>query len=164
GNSLILEADGKSIPLQHAGEDSFVSTIPGEFASAAFNFGRKVELKQADTENAKPKPPVIEVSYRDEWFVSATYTGARTFITPPEWSKFIGCYYSDSPWAGGIRIYALKGKLVADGLPLAPMGGALFRAGEEAWSPETMEFLRVVAGKARILRFAGADFTRMEVD
>ncbi|MDE3200334.1 MAG: beta-lactamase family protein, partial [Acidobacteriota bacterium] len=90
GNSLILEADGKSIPLQNAGGDSFVSTIPGELASAAFNFGRKVEPKQADAENAKPKPPVIEVSYRDEWFVSASYTGARTFITPPEWSKFIG--------------------------------------------------------------------------
>ncbi|HWA94072.1 MAG TPA: serine hydrolase domain-containing protein [Terracidiphilus sp.] len=164
GEGLILVVEGKSIPLQRTGSDSFVSTIPGEFTEAGFSFGRKEEPKSGSEDDSKPKPPVVEVSYRDEWYVNAAYTGPRTFAVPHEWSQFVGCYYSDSPWAGGIHIYALKGKLLADGLPLTPVGGALFRAGEETWSPETMEFLQVVAGKARILRFAGADFTRMEVD
>ncbi len=166
-NGLVLVANGKSIPLQRAGGDSFISTVSGEFAEAGFNFGRKKE-PQSDSDqspdDAKPKPPVVEVSYRDAWYVNAAYSGPRSFTTPHEWAQFIGYYYSDSPWAGGIHIYALKGKLVADGLALTPLGGALFRAGEESWSPETVEFLQRVAGKARILRFAGADFTRMEVD
>jgi hypothetical protein len=35
--------------------------------------------------------------------------------------------------------------------------------GEDAWSPDTAEFLTIVDGKARLLRVIGEDFWRIEV-
>ena len=162
-NGLALVAGGKSIPLQQSGGDRFISTVAGEFSGFSFNFGRKEDASKSEDES-RPKPPVVEVSYGSEWYLNAAYTGPRAFTAPPEWEQFTGSYYCSDPWTGLLRIYTLKGKLCADGLELAPLGAALFRAGEESWSPETLEFLQVVAGKARIVRFGGADYTRIEID
>ena len=51
-----------------------------------------------------------------------------------------------------------------DGQILYRIGGSLFRLGDEEWMPDTAEFLRIFEGKARILRIAGMDFWRLEVD
>lgn len=164
--TLALLVNGKTIPLQHTGGDSFISTVPGSMSDDIINFGREQEKPAGETTSDanKPKAPVIEVSYRDEWFPNAAYSGPRTFQTPPEWSAYSGRYQCDSPWGGDMRVYVLKDKLVAGSSKLAPLGGALFRAGDEDWSPETAEFLQMFEGKARILRFAGTDFVRVEVD
>jgi D-alanyl-D-alanine carboxypeptidase len=162
GKRLSLIANGKSIPLQRAGADGFLSTDESVFTAATFDFSRKDAAPGSD--DKAPKPPVVEVFYGEKWFVSATYAGPRSFSTPPEWAAYVGRYRSDSAWAGDTRVYLRKGQLTLDGGPLSPLGGALFRAGEEPWSPLTAEFLQVFAGKARLLRIAGADFARIEVD
>ena len=165
GKVVALVADGKTIPLQNAGGDSFVSAVEGVFSEDSFEFARK----QGDAPNPadgdkKPKAPVVEVSYRDRWFVNDAYTGPRSFNTPVQWSAYVGHYRSDSPWGGDIRVYVLKDRLTLSGNRLEPLGGALFRVGDELWVPETAEFLHVFEGKARMLRMAGMDFARMDVD
>ena len=55
-------------------------------------------------------------------------------------------------------------RLFASGSPLTPIGNGLFRAGEEPWSPDTAQFHHIVEGKARLLKFSGIDFWRIEVD
>jgi CubicO group peptidase (beta-lactamase class C family) len=164
GKGLFLIAGGKTIPLQRSGGDSFLSTVPGSFSGATFNFGRRLPRDHSSGGDSASKDPVVEVSCGRQWFINSNYDGPRAFSTPPAWSAYVGRYRSDSPWGGDLLVYILKGQLVADGLALNPLGGALFRGGDEAWSPETVEFLQVFAGKARILRFAGADFSRVEVD
>lgn len=166
GKMLVLTLDGKTIPLQHTGGDTFISTVPGSMSADSFNFGRKEESGTGKTSSGakKPKPPVVEVSYRDEWYTCAAYSGPGSFHSPADWSAYIGRYQCDSPWGGDMHVYVLKDKLVAEGSNLAPLGGALFRAGDEEWSPETAEFLHIFEGRARLLRFAGADFVRVEVD
>ena len=166
GKTLQLMLDGKAIPLQNTAEDMFISTVPGSMSGDSFNFGRKEESQsdKAASADAKPKSPVVDVSYRDQWFTNAAYSGVRTFHVPAEWSAYIGRYQCDSPWGGEMRVYVLKDRLVAGGANLAALGGSLFRAGDDDWSPETAEFLHMFEGKARLLRFAGADYVRVEVD
>jgi hypothetical protein len=53
---------------------------------------------------------------------------------------------------------------MAEGAPLTPLGGALFRIGDEAWSPLTAEFLHIFEGQSRLLRLAGMEYWRVEVD
>ncbi len=164
--TLALIIDGKNIPLQHVSDDSFLSTIAGSMSEDTIVFGRKEDktAKESGSSEKKIKPPLVEVSYRDEWFTNAAYSGPRSFQIPAEWSAYVGRYHSDSPWGGDVRVYILKDNLVAGGTRLMPVGGALFRVGDEDWSPETAEFLRLFEGKSRLLRFAGADFVRIEVD
>ena len=167
GKVVALVADGKTIPLQHAGGDSFLSTVEGVFSDDSFEFARKQgDLPNTDAAGGdkKPKSLVVEASYRDRWFVNAAYAGPRSFNTPAQWLAYVGRYRSDSPWGGDFRVYVLKDRLTLSGNRLESLGGALFRVGDELWAPETAEFLHIFEGKARILRFAGMDFSRIEVD
>jgi CubicO group peptidase (beta-lactamase class C family) len=166
GKGLALMAEGKKIPLQHAGGDAFVSTLEGEHASFPFLFGRPEATGDAKGEDASSaaKGPVVEVSYGGAWFTNSGYKGPKSFAAPEEYAAYRGHYASGSAWGGELRVYTLKGKLYAEGELLAPLGGALFRAGDEEWSPEIAEFLHVYEGKARLLRLAGDDFWRVDVD
>lgn len=161
GKRLMLMAEGKPIPLQHAGGDVFVSTEAGVFARYPFTFERK---KGEAAGKDKTPQPVIEVSYGPDWYAGAKYDGAKTFPAPEEYARYAGHYRCDSAWGGSTRVYLSKGRLTADGTPLTPIGGAMFRVGEEDWSPLTAEFLHVFEGKARLLRLAGTDFFRVEVE
>jgi CubicO group peptidase (beta-lactamase class C family) len=166
GKILALTMSGRHIPLQHVSGDSFISTVAGSMSDDTIVFGRKEDttIDQPGSEDKKTKPTVVEVSYRNEWFTNAGYSGPPSFLAPAEWSAYTGRYHSDSPWGGDIRVYVLKDKLVAGGTHLEPLGAALFRVGDEDWSPETAEFLSLFEGKARMLRFAGADFMRVDVE
>lgn len=163
GKMLSLIAEGKNVPLQHVSGDIFLSSVEGVFSNDTLVFSRKADQK-ADGGDTEKKAPVTEVSYRDQWFTNAAYAGPRDFKPPAHWSAYVGRYRSDSPWGGDVRAYILKDRLLVSGAALEPLGDALFRVGEEPWSPETVEFLHVFEGKARMLRMAGADFARVEVD
>lgn len=163
GKILSLIANGKTVTLQHVGGDVFLSTVEGVFSNDTFVFSRTGDQK-TDSGIAEKKAPVVEVSHHDQWFTNAAYVGPRAFKSPGQWSAYVGRYRSDSPWGGDARIYILKDHLMLSGTALEPLGDALFRAGDETWSPETVEFLHVFEGKARMLRLAGADFARVEVD
>ena len=177
GYELVFSATGKrisliqatqSIPLQHAGGDRFISTVPESWATHTFMFGRKeAAAEQAAPgapNTAKPQPPVVEVTYGSDWFVNAAFAGQRSFPVPADYDAFAGRYRSDSPWAGDAFVYVLKGQLVLEGEPLTRIGAALFRPGGESWMPETAEFLHIFEGKAKLLKFGGMDFWRVEVD
>jgi D-alanyl-D-alanine carboxypeptidase len=176
GKQLFLADEGKRIPLQHRHGDNFISTIEGGFADHTLIFGRaRAESAESGTQpasasgasngdsHAKPGP-VVEVSYGSDWYVNAKYSGARSFAAPKEYGAFAGRYRSESAWGGDALAYVQKGQLMLDGTILHRIGGSLFRLGDEEWIPDTAEFLRVFEGKARILRIAGMDFWRIEID
>jgi len=176
GKQLFLADEGKRIPLQHTHGDSFISTIEGAFANHTFIFGRaRAESAKSGTQPANSsgasngdsheKPgPVAEVFYGSDWYVNAKYSGPRSFTAPKEYGAFTGRYRSESAWGGDALTYVLKGQLMLDGKMLHRIGGSLFRLGDEEWVPDTAEFLHVFEGKARILRIAGMDFWRVEID
>jgi len=174
GRKLVFAAEGKRlsladgermIPLQHAGGDTFLSTSPGAFAMHAFMFGREEKGESAGATGKKESPPpVIEVAYGPDWYLGARYRGPSTFHAAAEYESYAGHYRSDDVWGGDARVYARKGRLIVDGTPLTPIGGAVFRVGEEPWSPVTVEFLHLFEGKARLMRVGGMDHWRVEVD
>jgi D-alanyl-D-alanine carboxypeptidase len=155
GKRLSLVIGERSVPLQRAGDDSFVSTVSGAMAAYTLTFGR--------TEDEKKPGPVVEVSYGPEWFAGEKYTGAKSFQVPEAYALCAGHYRNDSPWGGDGRVYVLKDKLVVEGMPLSPLGRGLFRVGE-AWSPITAEFLIPFERRPRLLRMGGMDYWRIEID
>jgi CubicO group peptidase (beta-lactamase class C family) len=170
GKRLMLKDESRSIPLQHTGGDSFISTVPGRFAEYGIEFGRKENGSSADMGQGTsgsgdaPKGRVTEVSYGPRWFTNAAYTGPHNFEAPKAYAAYVGCYRSDSAWGGHLRVYILKDQLVLEGTPLTRLGNSLFRAGDEPWTPDTAEFLIMAEGKARLLKFTGLDFWRVEVE
>jgi hypothetical protein len=107
---------------------------------------------------------VVEVSFGSDWYVNTKYSGPRSFSVPKEYAALAGRYRSESQWGGDALAYVLKGKLMLDGNELHRIGGQLFRLGDEEWMPDTAEFLCIFEGKPRILRIAGMDFWRVEID
>ncbi|MGA7523452.1 MAG: serine hydrolase domain-containing protein [Acidobacteriaceae bacterium] len=158
---LALVDGSTSVPLQHSGDDEFISTVPGTLAEYSFAFQRRPAHPKAAP--ADPPQPVIEVAYGPDWYMTPAYEGPRTFTVPPHFATFIGRYQSESPWAGDSHIYVLKGKLMIDGEPLTPLGDRLFRMGDDDWLPETVEFQHIFQGKARVMRIAGLDLWRVDV-
>jgi D-alanyl-D-alanine carboxypeptidase len=170
GNELQVRHASGMIPLQRDGEDSFISTKAGAFADYSFEFGRRQPVAgssgdgQSHEDAAHAKPPVVEVSYGPDWHANQAYDGPREFAMPEGHDSLVGNYRSEDAWGGSVRVYALKGKLKLSGISLERIGGNLFRAGEEAWVPDTVEFLHIFEGKARILRMLGTEFARVDVD
>ena len=175
GKQLFLADEGKRIPLQRSDGDNFISTVEGVFADHTVVFGRAREESAtpgtqpagapgAGNETHEKAAPVVEVSYGSEWYVNAKYSGPRSFTAPQEYGAFVGRYRSESAWGGDALAYVLKGQLMLDGNKLHCIGGSLFRLGDEEWMPDTAEFLSVFEGKARIVRIAGMDFWRVQVD
>jgi D-alanyl-D-alanine carboxypeptidase len=149
-----------AVLLQHNSGDHFISTVPGVFADHTFAFGRKPAPPGS---SSAPPQPVIEVAYGSAWYAGANWDGPRTFAVPAEYALYAGRYQSNDIWAGAALVYVLKGRLMADGAPLTPLGHRLFRIGDESWSPLTVEFLHIMEGKARIMRAYGFDYVRVDV-
>jgi D-alanyl-D-alanine carboxypeptidase len=161
----LVSPDHGNIPLEHVGDDDFVSTIPGQFTRYPFQFGRKPSpAANPEAAPSAAKKPVVEVQYGPELFVTSAYDGSKTFSAPAEFAAFAGHYRSESAWGGDARVFVQKGKLTFGGTPLTRIGDNLFRVGDDAWSPVTAEFHFLVEGKARLLILAGENFNRIEVD
>jgi hypothetical protein len=125
-------------------------------------FGRDQPNSKAT--EAAPAPPsaVVEVAYGPDWYVNSAYNGEREFKTPTEYAALIGRYRSDS--GDEVRVFVRKGRLWAGDNQLTEIGSSLFRLGDEAWSPDTAQFLTIVEGRARLLRVIDEDCWRIEVD
>ena len=174
GRELLFKADGTRLLLVHGGEeillqrgqgDSFVSTVQGEFSDYSLIFGRdhsKTE-KPADHDAAPRRLP--RLWWRSVMARIGTPTqrtrGIASFLSPPQYSAFTGHYRSDG--GDDVRVFVRKGRLWLGDLPLNEIGASLFRVGEDAWSPDTAEFLTVVNGRARLLEAIGDDCWRIEV-
>jgi CubicO group peptidase (beta-lactamase class C family) len=161
GNRLSLVDGAQTIPLQREAGDVFISTLPGAWASFPFRFGRN-ETAKSDGEAAN-KQRVVEVSYGPAWYTGAHYDGPAAFTAPADYAAYTGRYRNGSAWGGDARVFILKDNLMMDGMALKPIGDALFRMGED-WSPLTAEFLHVFEGRPRLLRAAGMDYWRVEVE
>jgi D-alanyl-D-alanine carboxypeptidase len=167
GMKLLLLYAGKEILLQRGQGDSFLSTVQGLFSDYSLTFGRDQAsnkmAKPADNDAAPPPPPalVVEVGYGPDWYTNAAYRGDREWAALPQYSAFAGRYRSES--GDDVRVFVRKGHLWLGDSPLNEIGSSLFRVGEDAWSPDTAEFLTVVDGRARLLRVTGEDCWRIEV-
>ncbi len=163
GQRLSLVDGSTAILLQHATGDQFISTVHGRFADHTFVFKRRAAAGVPSSAQPAPPQPVLEVSYGSDWYAAPAYDGPRTFAVAPEFAVCAGRYQSESPWGGESLAYVLKDRLMLDGQPLTPLGDRLFRVGSEDWMPETVEFLQIFAGKARVMRVAGMDYWRVDV-
>ncbi len=151
GTKLLLLYAGKEILLQRGQGDSFLSTVQGGFSDYSLVFGRdqgsSKMAKPADNDAAPPPPPtlVVEVGYGPEWYTNGAYEGEREWAAPPQYSAFSGRYRS--PGGDDIRVFVRKDRLWLGDSPLNEIGSSLFRVGEDAWSPDTAEFLTSWMGR-----------------
>jgi CubicO group peptidase (beta-lactamase class C family) len=164
GTRLALIDGSREIVLQRAQGDTFLSTVPDSFSDHSLMFGRmQANSKTEKAGAAPPSPPlpVVEVGYGPDWYTNSAYQGEREFRTPTAYGALSGRYRSDS--GDDVRVFVRKGQLWLGDSPLAEIGSSLFRVGDDSWSPDTVEFLTIVEGRARLLRVIGEDHWRIEV-
>jgi D-alanyl-D-alanine carboxypeptidase len=159
GRKLVLVNDGVEVVLQRSAGDSFVSTVQGVFAAYSLVFGRAKPATGAAAK-AAPPPAVVEVGYGSDWYTNESYLGDHSFAIPPEYGAFAGHYRS--PQGDDARVFIRKGQLWVGDSMLSPIGEALFRLGDDAWSPDTVQFVSVADGRARIMRVIDEDLWRIE--
>jgi CubicO group peptidase (beta-lactamase class C family) len=146
GGKLWLEAGNQRQALERTGRDRFIVKHP-DFAVFVLEFGREKDI-------------VVEAFHGPRWFTSERYAGPKTFEYPKEWDAYAGNYRCDSPWFGNIRVFVRKGRLIAGGGVLTPLGDGAFRPGADEWSPERVVFGAIINGRAAHLRFSGVQFHR----
>lgn len=158
-NMLTATVDGKLVPLQHSGGDSFIAADPQQ-SRYTFVFGR------AKNEKEKNKPgPIVELMHGSGWYTNDRYSGPKTFVAPTEYSALAGTYNGVGGFEGSTaEIVILKGQLWVEGqsAALERIGEYEFRPTEGAPSPERVEFLFIVNGKARLMKISGADYFRFQ--
>jgi CubicO group peptidase (beta-lactamase class C family) len=162
-SGLMAVVHGQRIELQHTSGDHFTAVDP-KLSRYLFVFGR-AKSEAAGKPEEKPKPgPVIELVYGPGWYTNSRYSGPKTFSAPPEYAALTGMYLGVGGFEGTqTEIFVIKGQLCADGeTMLERIGEYEFRPTENASSPERMEFLFIANGKARLMKFSGADFYRFE--
>jgi D-alanyl-D-alanine carboxypeptidase len=164
GTGLALIHGSREIVLQRGQGDTFLSTVPDSFSDHSLVFGRmQANSKTEKPGTAPPSPPlpVVEVGYGPDWYTNTAYQGEREFRAPIAYGAFSGRYRSDS--GDDVRVFVRKGRLRLGDSPLTEIGSSLFRVGDDSWSPDTVEFLTIVEGRARLLRVIGEDHWRIEV-
>lgn len=145
GDGLVLLRGGKRYPVESAGGLPIVRTP--EFETFGFLFDR-----EKDT-----------VAHGGRLWMGESYKHESEFTFPDSWRAFPGHYRSESPWVGSTRVLIREGKLWLDGAAaLKPVDANTFRFVEPEHSPEWVQFLDVVNGKARRLRISNEDLWRIE--
>lgn len=163
-NSLAAVVQGQRIELQHTSGDHFAAADQ-HLSRYLFVFGRAKSEAADKPDGEKPKPgPVIELIYGSGWYTNSRYNGPNSFSAPPEYAALTGTYLG----AGGFEgtqtdIFVIKGELCADGeTMLERIGDCEFRPTEDAPNPERVEFHFLADGKARLMKWSGADLFRFE--
>jgi CubicO group peptidase (beta-lactamase class C family) len=143
---LAVKMDGAAIRRRSSGDDTFWAMRP-DLRRFPFVFGRS-------------GTKVVEVAHGNAWYANSNYTGQRSFPSEESLEPFTGHYRGESALIGSMRVARRKGRLWIGGDALVPIGKALFRTGPD--SPDTVEFIHVVEGKARMMKYVGADLWRVE--
>jgi CubicO group peptidase (beta-lactamase class C family) len=86
-----------------------------------------------------------------------------------EYARFYGRFRSYNPWLPGFRVEQRQSGLTAslawgDDKPLARLGEAEFRLGEEEWSPERLRFEAFVDGRALRANLSGERYYRSDFE
>jgi len=139
GDQLKLHYGDRLLTLEPRGSDCFYVDHP-DFPLFLLCFGR---------ENGE----VVEAFHGPQWYTNPRYTGPTTFDHPQIWDAYPGHYGSHNPELSDFRIVLRKGALTlihasGDEEPLVSLGGAVFRLGEDARSPEQIRFDTIVDGQA----------------
>ncbi len=161
GDRLTMRVGSQSVPLQSAGDDVFVATVP-DFQRFPILFGRA----EAPLEGAPQKKisPVMELMYGADWYTNEKYAGPRDYAPDPYLEALTGHYRADSAWFGSTRVVLRKGRLWLDGVTsLERLGERLFRIGDDPFNPDTVEFFYVAEGKAQMAKINGADLWRISI-
>ncbi len=165
GRELVFKADGKKLLLIHGSEDvllqrnagdAFLSTRQDLFGEFGILFDRAKPMAGSPS-----LPQVVEVGYGPDWYVNESYHGDREFKTPAEFVPLIGRYRGGD--GDDARVFVRKGQLWLGDSQLTQVGSYLFRIGEEAWSPDTVEFSTIADGRARVVRVIDDDCFRIEI-
>ena len=161
-NNLFAIVNGQRIQLQHDDGDSFLATDP-VLAHSSFLFARAKTADSKDKDKDKPSP-VVELVHGSGWYPNSRYSGPKSFTVPAEYAALTGTYLGAGGFEGSsAEIVVLKGELWIEGwCSLERIGDYEFRPSEDSPNPERVEFLYIVNGKARLLKFSGADFFRFE--
>ncbi|UCG82980.1 MAG: serine hydrolase, partial [Dehalococcoidia bacterium] len=151
GEKLLLEYEGKIIPLERNSEDSFYIGHPDLdlFLLEFFRYGKEV----------------VEVFHGSRWYINDRYKGPMHFDYPEEWETYLGHYRTRNPEMSNFRVVLRKGILTMLGPtgavePLRPLGNGLFHIGDEHESPEILRFDTVVEGRAFRASYSGCPFYR----
>jgi CubicO group peptidase (beta-lactamase class C family) len=136
---LILRYGDERVVLEQRGPDRFYVDHP-DFALFLLRFGRE-------------EGEVVEALHGPDWYTNDRYAGPATFDYPQKWDAYPGHYRSHNPWLSNFRIVLRKGALAlihpsGDEEPLVPLGGSVFRAGEDDRSPERIRFDTILNGQA----------------
>jgi D-alanyl-D-alanine carboxypeptidase len=139
GERLMLRYSDERIGLERRGPDRFHVDHP-DFALFLLRFGRE-------------EGKVVEVFHGPDWYTNERYTGPTTLDHPQEWDAYPGHYRSFNPWLSNFRVVLRKGALAlvdpsGNEEPLVPVGGGVFRVGEDDRSPERICFDTILNGRA----------------
>ena len=151
GDRLLLCRGEERITLEQRGPDRFY-VDHRDFDLFLLRFGRE-------------KGEVVEALHGPDWYVNERYAGPTAFDRPQEWNAYVGHYRSHNPWLTNFRIVLRKGGLVliypsGDEEPLTPLGGGVFRVGEDERSPERIRFQPVLNGQALRANLSCVDYCR----
>jgi len=158
--ALLASVAGRQVPLQHSAGDNFIAVDP-LLTEYSFQFRRATDQNA----NNKDKPgPVVELMHGSRWYSNSRYTGPSTFSVPPEYAALCGTYIAAGGFEGDqFEIAILKGQLwVVGEFALERIGQYEFRPTEDVPNPERIEFFYIANGKARLLKYTGADFFRFD--
>jgi hypothetical protein len=148
---LLLNYDGKLIPLEQRSDDYFYIGHP--------------DLDLFLLEFKRDGGNVVEVFHGSQWYINDCYKGPRQFDYPAEWEAYTGHYRTRNPEMSNFRVVLRKGILTMLGPtgavePLRPLVDGLFRIGDERESPETLQFDSVVEGHALRASYSGCPYFR----
>jgi hypothetical protein len=151
GERLSLRWRGLDVVLRRRGEDRFFVPHP-DLEHYLLEFGRDGER-------------VVEVFHGPHWYVGEGYSGPAGFAYPAEWDSFPGHYRTYNFGLTNFRIVLRKGSLIliypAGGHELlVPLGGGLFRIGDDPRSPETIRFDAMASDRALRATYSGCPYYR----
>jgi hypothetical protein len=151
GAKLVLEYEGRKVPLERHDQDSFYVRHPH----------LDLFLLEFQREGGK----VTEALHGSHWYVSDRYTGRRRFDYPEEWDAYTGHYRRSSTELSNFRVVIRKGALAlvvpsGGAEPLIPLSGGSFRIGDDHRCPETLRFHAVVEGRALRADYSGCSYYR----
>jgi hypothetical protein len=156
---LSLMVDGRTIPLQKSDDGNFIADQPG-FNLFPISFERAETPPDAKD---KSKAAITALAYGSDWYARAGYEGQKALEPSAALAPYTGEYYSENPWFGTVRVVQRQRRLWMGGTdPLIPIGGHLFRIGEEAGSPGVAEFSALIGDKPNLLWIEGTEFRRVE--
>jgi D-alanyl-D-alanine carboxypeptidase len=157
---LFLVSAGRRIALERSEDGSFVADDPS-FDRYPLVFERESRPGTAAADAAPA--PIVALAYGPDWYAGARARPEDSLSPLPELEAYTGTYYSEDPWHGMVWVVQRQRRLWIGGTdPLFQVGNHLFRVGARISGPELAEFSDFVGGTARVMRFDGGEFQRLD--